>query len=321
MAPTLLHTTPVALLIFNRPHTTQQVFEAVAKARPPRLLVVADGPRSDRVGEAELCRQTRAVVERVDWPCEVLTHYSDTNLGCKERILSGLDWVFSQVDRAIILEDDCLPDPSFFPFCEEMLTRYRDDERVHMVRGGNFFGGRSIGSTSYHFSRWYHIWGWATWARAWNCTDVSMRRWPELRDSGWLEQRLPLKAMIESARKIFDDAHADRVDTWEYDFTFMGWVKDALAICPMQNLVTNIGFGPDAAHYTVTNHPHSMLPTSPMKFPLRHPKKVSVFEEADLFEWKLLHYPHLYRPLWQRAIGRLRRDLSRVVKRFYGVGS
>lgn len=317
----ILQQTPVALLIFNRPQTTRRVFEEVAKARPPVLLVVADGPRANRIGEEALCREAREVIDRVDWPCRVLTNYSDTNLGCKQRILSGLDWVFSQVERAIILEDDCLPDPSFFPFCEEMLTRYRDDERVHMVRGGNFFGGRRIGSSSYHFSRWYHIWGWATWARAWRCTDVTMRRWPELRDSGWLEQRLPLKGMVDMTRQIFDAAYADRVDTWEYDFAFMGWVRDALAICPMQNMVTNIGFGPDAAHYTAENHPHSMMRTSPIKFPLRHPSTVSVYEKADRLEWELLYYPQLHKPLWRRAAGRLRRDLTRIYRNIRGVAT
>jgi hypothetical protein len=243
----------------------------------------------------------------------VLTHYSDTNLGCKQRILSGLDWVFSQVDCAIILEDDCLPDPSFFPFCEEMLTRYRDDDRIHMVRGGNFFGGQKIGSDSYHFSRWYHIWGWATWARAWRCNDVTMHRWPELRDSGWLEGYLPQKAMVDRARQIFDDAYANRVTTWEYHFTFMGWVRNAMAICPMQNMVTNIGFGPDAAHYTVDDHPHSMLPASSIQFPLRHPGKVSVYEEADLLEWEMLHAPQVHRSFWQRVVRRLRREVVRIV--------
>jgi hypothetical protein len=299
--------TPVVLLVFNRPRTTAQVFDAVARARPAKLLVVADGPRVDHPDDETLCRETRAVIERVDWPCEVLTHYSEANLGCKQRILTGLDWAFSQVDRAIVLEDDCLPDPSFFPYCAELLERYAGDERVHMIRGGNFFRGRYPGRASYHFSRWYHIWGWATWARAWKCTDKSMSLWPGLRESGWLEQRLPLKEMVDRARKIFDDAYYGRVDTWEYHFAFMGLARDALAICPAQNLVTNIGFGPDAAHYKVTEHPHSRLPVAPMPFPLRHPDEVCVAEQVDLLEWEQLRSPGLRRPIWQRVMARLRR--------------
>ena len=134
--------TPVAFLIFNRPETTARVLEEIARARPPKLLVVADGPRADRPGEADLCRAARAVLSRVDWPCEVLTNFSETNLGCRRRVSSGLDWVFEEVEEAIVLEDDCLPHPSFFPFCEELLERYRADERVMAVSGDNFQQGR-----------------------------------------------------------------------------------------------------------------------------------------------------------------------------------
>ena len=119
--------TPVAFLIFNRPDTTQLVFNEIAKARPPKLLVVADGARTNKSGEAELCARTREIINQVDWECEVLTNYSDSNLGCRARVSSGLDWIFKQVPEAIILEDDCLPDPSFFRFCEEMLARYRNE--------------------------------------------------------------------------------------------------------------------------------------------------------------------------------------------------
>ncbi len=295
---------PVALLVFNRPRKTERVLEAIARARPPKLLVVADGPRAGHAEDERLCRETRAVVERVSWPCEVLTCYAETNLGCRNRILTGLDWVFAQVPEAIVLEDDCLPEPSFFPYCDEMLARYRSEPRVHMVRGGNFFGGRRATARSYHFSRWYHIWGWASWARAWRETDPAMSRWPELRDSGWLERRMPLKAMADRARQTFDDAYAGRVTTWEYHFTFMGWVRDALAICPRHNLVTNIGFGADAAHYRVEQHPHALLPTRPLPLPLRHPGRVAVDERADLLEWRLVHGR---RPLWQRAAAYARR--------------
>lgn len=300
---------PVAMLVFNRPRETQRVFEAVAAARPPKLLVVADGPRAERPDELRLCRETRAVFEHVNWPCEVLTHYAEANLGCRRRILTGLDWVFSQVPEAIILEDDCLPDPSFFPYCDELLARYRDDDRVHMIRGGNFLEGRHPVPTSYFFSRWYHIWGWATWARAWKHTDHDMLRWPELRDSGWLERELPLQAMADKARKIFDDAHAGRVDTWEYHFTFMGWVREALAICPSENLVTNIGFGPGAAHYTTERHGHSMLPTAPMRFPLRHPAMVQISERSDQLEWALVHPQFARKSLWRR-IGQFAHKLA-----------
>src|SRR6267142_406558 len=134
--------TPITFIIFNRPDTTARVFAEIARAKPPKLLIVADGPRVDRMGEAERCAQTRAVVERIDWNCEVLTNYSSVNLGCRNRVASGIDWVFEQVEESIILEDDCVPHPTFFRFCEELLERYRDDERVSQIGGANFQLGR-----------------------------------------------------------------------------------------------------------------------------------------------------------------------------------
>ena len=151
--------TPVALIIFNRPDCTAAVLDAIARARPPRLFVIADGPRPDRPGEAALCEQTRALLQRVDWDCEVRTSFSDENLGCKRRPETGIDWVLDEVEEAIILEDDCLPSPDFFPFCEELLDRYREDERVMMISGFNFFGETRSARQSYQFSYLGSTWG------------------------------------------------------------------------------------------------------------------------------------------------------------------
>ena len=139
--------TPVAFLIFNRPETTHRVFAEIARARPRRLLIVADGPRSE--ADADKCRAARAVIERVDWQCDILTNYSDINLGCKRRISSGLSWVFEQCEEAIVLEDDCLPDPTFFRFCAELLDKYRNDQRIMMISGNNFQSGYVRGTSSY----------------------------------------------------------------------------------------------------------------------------------------------------------------------------
>ena len=143
------------------------MLDAVRPARPARLLVVADGPRADRPGEAEACARTRAVLDRVDWPCEVETEFSPVNLGCRRRISSGIDWVFRRVEEAVILEDDCVPGDGFFRYCDAMLERHRGDERVMAVTGCNFQFGRRRGDASYYYSHFIHVWGWATWRRAW----------------------------------------------------------------------------------------------------------------------------------------------------------
>ncbi len=177
---------PVAFLIFNRPELTRKVFATIAQAKPSKLLVVADGPRADVPDDREKCSEARAIIGRIDWDCEVLTNYSSANMGCRARISTGLEWVFTNVEEAIILEDDCIPHPTFFRFCKELLTRYRDDQRVMMISGDNFQMGRNRTPYSYYFSRFFHCWGWATWRRAWRHYDIDMELWPSLRDGSWL---------------------------------------------------------------------------------------------------------------------------------------
>jgi hypothetical protein len=168
-------TTPVAFFIFNRPDTTEQVFSEIVRVKPHKLLVIADGPRSERQGEAEKCSQARSIIDRVNWDCEILTNFSEINLGCKVRVSSGIDWVFEHVEEAIILEDDCLPDPTFFRYCQVMLDHYRNDQRIGMISGDNFQNGIKRNMDSYYFSRYVHIWGWATWRNRWqNYYDVNI---------------------------------------------------------------------------------------------------------------------------------------------------
>lgn len=276
----------VALFVFNRPALTAQVLAAIAAARPARLLVVGDGPRADQPDDAELVRTTRALVERVDWPCEVLTCYSDHNLGCGRRFATGLDWVFTNAEEAIILEDDCLPDLTFFRYCEELLERYRDDERVHMISGCSVMEPGRFGTYSYYFSRCYHIWGWATWSRAWKHYDYEMRTWPELRGTRWLEQHLRSKHAARISKLLFDEVYSGRLDQWDFQWAFSGWTRNAVSASPAVNLVRNIGFGDTATHLQDPHHPRAGLVAHPMEFPLKHPAVVEVLEEADRAEWE-----------------------------------
>lgn len=228
-------------MIFNRPDTTVRVFEAICAARPARLLVVADGPRSNRSDEADRCVAARAIIDRVDWDCEVLTNFSATNLGCKRRVSSGLDWVFSQVDEAIILEDDCLPHSSFFTFCENLLEKYRDDTRIMMIGGCNFLANEIPSETSYFFSRYFPIWGWATWRRAWMKYDISMKEWPSLKR----DQQISAMYIQESVRThmetAFDLTYKGSIDTWDYQWFYSCLFNNGLAIVPRVNLISNIG--------------------------------------------------------------------------------
>jgi hypothetical protein len=287
--------TAVVLLIFNRPQLTERVFQEVASARPARLLVVGDGPRPDHPEDERLVREARAVIERVDWPCEVSTCYADANLGCGRRVASGLDWAFSLVEEAIILEDDCVPDPTFFPFCNELLSRFRDDERVQMISGCNVVEQHSFAPESYCFSRGYLIWGWATWARAWRHYDYAMRAWPYLRTTGWLRDHLRGSDGAEIVQLLFDETYAGRIRQWDFQWVLSGWLRDAVAVVPRVNLVTNIGHGAAGTHQRDPTHPLARLRTTPMAFPLRHPQELSVLEERDLALWESMRpqYPSM----------------------------
>lgn len=298
--------TPVVLLIYHRPQTTRQVFARVREARPETLLVIADGPRPGDADDAAACRAAREVAEAVDWPCRVLRQYAATNLGLRERFASGLGWAFSQVEEAIILEDDCLPEATFFAFCEELLARYRSEPRVMMLSGNDM--SRQVaaaGGDSYRFTRYAHIWGWATWRRAWQQYDPDMCDWPRLRTSGWLEKILGDRRAVRYWTRLFDDTHAGRINTWDYQWQYSCWRAGALSVEPHGNLVSNIGFGALATH-TGGHNPFAALPTQPMRFPLVHPPGLSVDSVVDR-ERQTMRYPSV--------VGRLRDRVRLTVER------
>jgi hypothetical protein len=299
--------TPVAFFIFNRPETTARVFAEIRRAKPARLFVVADGPRKGRVGEAERCAAARAVAGNVDWECEVETLHSETNLGCKERVSSGIDWVFERTPEAILLEDDCLPHPSFFRFCGEMLERYRDDARIGIINGCNFQFGRGkkesgrSNAPSYYFSRYARIWGWAAWRRTWRFYDKNAAAWPFLRASGRLAQFFPGESDYRHWRRAFDRVYRGEIDTWDYQLCLALWSQSMLCVVPSVNLVSNIGFGKDATH-TKFGGIHAGMAVEALRFPLEHPAFVLPDSAADLFE---MHCVFPTSPI-RRALCRLR---------------
>jgi hypothetical protein len=308
--------TAVALFIFNRPDATERVFQEIARAQPRQLFIIADGPRRDREGEAELCAATRALVEQIDWDCAVTRNYADANLGCRERVASGITWLFTQVEEAIILEDDCVPQPSFFPFCEELLARYRNDERVMMISGTNPVAGEVQPGHSYFFTLPSICWGWATWRRAWQHYDLTMRNWPELRETTWLLDLWGSQQAADYWQKRLDREIAWRDNaafqpTWDYQWFYSCWSRNSLAICPSGNLVSNIGFGETATH-TKTNLAGIYIPSSETSFPLQHPPYLAWCHTADRHRMRRL----LARPPWyKRLFGSVYSNVPQPVRR------
>ena len=307
--------TGVAVILFNRPDLTEQVFRAVAAARPRRLFLIADGPRPDHAEDSARCARARAVVEQVDWECDVRRNYSDVNLGCGLRPATGISWVFEHVDAAIILEDDCVPHPTFFPYCEELLERFRDDPRVMLIAGHNpyTFAPSVSRAHSYRFSRMVDTWGWATWARAWMHHDMGVERWPERRRQMLLQEVSDHPCFLAELTAALDAASAKNgnVDYWDYQWAFALWAQAGLAVAPTVNLVSNRGFRDDATHTRDPDDRYANSTVSPMECPLRHPPFTVCDVEADRYAMEQ-HYART-RPTTHRRL----RNFARKARALY----
>ncbi|MEL7223489.1 MAG: glycosyltransferase family 2 protein [Cyanobacteria bacterium J06576_12] len=271
---------PVVFIIFRRPELTARVFEAIRQAKPSQLLIIADGPKDS--ADAALCQQTRAIAQQVDWDCKVLHNYSSVNLGCRARVSSGLDWAFSLVEEAIILEDDCLPSSSFFAYCETLLKKYKHDTRVMHIGGHNFLCSDAASPHSYYFSGLTQVWGWASWRRAWQFYDVDMAQWPLAREKyPSLFERFGPEDKIERRRDLWDKTYRGLIDSWDYQWLFAVCSQNGLCILPKVNMISNIGFGQDATHTDAHDPRRENLKRGETTFPLTHPPLVLRDKQAD----------------------------------------
>jgi len=295
--------TPIGYFIFNRPRHTRESFAILKRLQPQHLLIVADGPRGGHPLDESRCREVREIVAGVDWPCTVEHNFAEKNLGCKERVVSGLNWIFAKVEQAIILEDDCLPHPDFFDFCATLLERYRNDERVMLITGDNFQNGRQRGNASYYFSKFVQIWGWATWRRAWSQNDQNISFWPEWKQSRQWRKHTPDPLERRNWESLFDRVYRNEIDTWDYPWMASVWYKGGLTATPNINLVTNIGNGPEGTH-TIATQDQAGEPFFPLG-PLTHPKDIIQDCCADHYEFYnncvgnerglLVHFSRIYR--------------------------
>jgi hypothetical protein len=292
-----MRTTPIVYIVFNRPKHTRQTFAAIRDQRPSTLFVIADGPREGDPTDKENCAEVRRIMDQIDWPCEVHRNYANQNLGCRQRVISGLDWVFHQVEAAIILEDDCLPVPDFYPYCESLLERYKDDDRVMLITGDNFQDGRRRGRAAYYFSKYPHIWGWATWRRAWQMNDPELSFWPEWKHSKAWRLHSPDPLERKYFAEIFDRMYRLEVDTWDYSWAASIWYRGGLTATPNANLVANIGLGLEATH--TANNQDLGRATHPLG-PLTHPQSVRQDRKADRYT-----FDHAFGGLQQRFHSRL----------------
>lgn len=234
--------TPILFLIFNRPDTTRIVFDQIRKQKPRQLFIAADGPRSTCSDDVDRCTQTRAIIENIDWPCEVHTLFRDHNLGCGRAVSEAITWFFSHVDHGIILEDDCVPDLTFFDFCTIMLERYRDDTRVMMITGMSYLFNKVTSHETYFFSRYYPVWGWATWRRAWQLYDFELSEWRKHRPTKMIESFFNEQKIVNFWTCYFDRIVRHEIDTWDVQWTYACIKHQAFCVVPFNNLISNIGY-------------------------------------------------------------------------------
>ena len=273
---------PVLLLVFNRPDTTKVVFDAIRASRPPRLYVASDGARPTRDGESSVVQMVRNLSTDVDWDCDVFTLFREENLGCRRAVSGALDWFFAHEECGIVLEDDCVPDPSFFQFADETLHRFAHDERVMLISGIYPVLGGYKNSNSYLFSRYVDCWGWASWRRAWHLYDHDMALWPALRDTAWLSSiGGGSRLFVRYWRGIFDAAYSGAIDSWAYRWLFSCWAQHGLAVVPAYNLVQNIGFGSNATHTFDGGSSLAKADLQQMSFPLVHPNGMTCDPSFD----------------------------------------
>jgi hypothetical protein len=288
------------MIAFNRPEKTQRVFEAIRAAAPSRLYLAADGPRSDVPSDADRCARTRKVLEDVDWPCEVQRLYQPSNLGCKRGVGAAIDWFLTHEESGIILEDDCLPVPDFFPFCAELLDRYRDSPEVMMIGGANPLGTWERSHTGYVFTHTAPIWGWATWRRAWAHYDPAMTKWGEPETREVARSRMPRTEYFIMSQK-FDSVYEGRIDTWDFGWALSILINQGVSVIPAKNLITNIGFDSEGTHTRRPSRRESAVPTYSIEQPLRHPPSTKPDRH---FERALLKNRF---PFWRRLVATLPR--------------
>ncbi|MBP8822103.1 MAG: nucleotide-diphospho-sugar transferase [Flavobacteriales bacterium] len=290
--------TAVLFIAFNREEPSRMVMEAIRQAKPPRLYFACDGARTEQ--EREKCERVRSLVSMVDWDCRLHTRFSDVNQGVMMGESTAMDWFFEQEEEGIILEDDTCPDPSFFPFCEELLERYRHDHRVWCIMGNNLMTEwDSRGDASYYFSAHGYgaYWGWAGWRRVWKKYDVEMRDWPACRDGQLLNGHFLSKAEMAEAYKLFQGQYEGHIRSWDYQMDFARIINRGITCIPNINLVRNIGFGADGTHTVSENDRRNKSDLSAMAFPLVHPRFMVVDAPRDLAYFERYIQPSLFRKL------------------------
>jgi len=312
--------TAVVYIVFNRPEHTKKSFAVLREQKPSKLFIVADGPRKTNPKDIELCKKVKDIVQKVEWPCEVHYNFANSNMGLKKRVSSGINWAFDHVERAIVLEDDCIAHPDFFYFCDSLLEYYSENNNISVITGNNFQKNQWRGDASYYFSKYNHCWGWATWKRAWKHYQGTIPFWPEWRNSDIWQKQTPDKVEQNFWKVIFERVYKGQIDSWAYPWIASIWYHKGLTVTPNMNLVSNIGFDEGSTHTSKKNSEFSKMPTTKLGV-LKHPKKIQRNIEADLwtfnyhFGGKNLRFPNNLILFPYRLLGYVVRSIAKIYKK------
>ena len=313
---------PVLLIFFTRDDTFAKVFEEVRKAKPSKLFLACDGPRANRTDDLEKIEKCKKIASNIDWECEVYTNFSETNLGCGVRPQSAISWALSIVDRIVILEDDCIPDPSFFEYMSELLEKYKNDERVGMISGLNHLKSWNCGNYDYCFTKNGAIWGWGTWRRVWEKYDYALSIFKDEYTKKLLRNVFRNKNASKCRMKTWDStinklSQGENISYWDVQFGFLKHVNSYLAIVPKHNLICNIGVGHDSTHAIGLSEKKwkkgklHFIPTESISVPLRHPPYVLQDVEYD----GIVDKKWLGQSAFKRFVGRASRFVRRIFKK------
>lgn len=303
---------PILLMVFNRPELTKKVFEQIKKYKPTRLYVASDGPRKKNIDDLELNIKVKKIFENINWKCKVYKSYSKQNLGIKKRTVKSFKWFFSKEKKGIIFEDDCLPHQDFFKYCEILLEKYKDNEKILMINGNNFQDGKKRGSYSYYFSEYYSTYGWAGWKRTLKNYDENMKSWPKWKKSNsWMKFKDKMfNKEFSYWCEIFNKTYKGEIKTWDYQFMLSLWQNNQVVITPNSNLTSHIGLGVNA---TNSNSRKPGVPLQQINFPLKHPQKIVVNEKADRYSFIFMPYQGIFLYFPFNLIAWLYRQFKRLI--------
>jgi hypothetical protein len=303
-------TPPILLMLFNRPETTKQVFERVRTAMPAQLFIAANGPRPDVPSDNAKCAEVRAIFDNIDWKCEVHVNFRPTNIGMQKHWRVALDWFFESVDSGIILEDDCVPDISFFEYCGELLDKYKDDTHIMHINGSNFQFGQKRGNASYFFSKYPHVWGWATWRRAWQRYDSKLSSFPSFKANHLIDSAVSTDAEKKYWMKFFESLYGGSREASDVTWAYTIWSHESFCITPNVNMITNIGYGPSAGHTIIKDRTMDQAAHDIGKIQHPDPLSIATDREADRFTFKIL----FHRNFFEKAIYTILLWISKKLK-------